>query len=69
MGTLELYDYISLFSLSLSSGKVFLDFKSELEETYRIYCQNHDVATTLLEAYEKDSTIQRHVLECLEKLR
>uniref|UniRef100_UPI0037E8DFAB dynamin-binding protein isoform X3 n=1 Tax=Semicossyphus pulcher TaxID=241346 RepID=UPI0037E8DFAB len=52
-----------------SIGKVFLDFKSELEEVYKIYCQNHDDAISLLESYEKDENIQRHVLECLERLR
>ncbi|XP_041714198.1 dynamin-binding protein isoform X2 [Coregonus clupeaformis] len=52
-----------------SIGKVFLDFKAELEEVYKIYCQNHDDAISLLEMYEKDESIQRHVLECLEKLR
>ncbi|KAM3859662.1 dynamin-binding protein [Diretmus argenteus] len=52
-----------------SIGKVFLDFKSELEEVYKIYCQNHDDAISLLETYEKDENIQCHVLECLEKLR
>ncbi|KAM7370770.1 hypothetical protein PAMP_010291 [Pampus punctatissimus] len=52
-----------------SIGKVFLDFKAELEEVYKIYCQNHDDAISLLESYEKDVNIQRHVLECLERLR
>ncbi|XP_030631903.1 dynamin-binding protein [Chanos chanos] len=52
-----------------SVGKVFVDFKAELEEVYKIYCQNHDDAISLLETYEKDATIQKHVLECLEKLR
>ncbi|XP_069011643.1 dynamin-binding protein isoform X3 [Embiotoca jacksoni] len=52
-----------------STGKVFLDFKAELEEVYKIYCQNHDDAISLLECYEKDENIQRHVLECLERLR
>uniref|UniRef100_A0A8C7DZ02 Dynamin-binding protein n=1 Tax=Oncorhynchus kisutch TaxID=8019 RepID=A0A8C7DZ02_ONCKI len=48
-----------------SIGKVFLDFKVELEEVYKIYCQNHDDAISLLEMYEKDESIQRHVLESL----
>ncbi|XP_042559276.1 dynamin-binding protein isoform X2 [Clupea harengus] len=52
-----------------SIGKVFLDFKVELEEVYKIYCQNHDDAISLLESYEKDEIIHKHVLECLEKLR
>ncbi|XP_046709642.1 dynamin-binding protein isoform X3 [Silurus meridionalis] len=52
-----------------SIGKVFLDFKSELEEVYKVYCQNHDDAIALLETYEKDENIQKQVLECLENLR
>ncbi|XP_063077999.1 dynamin-binding protein isoform X2 [Engraulis encrasicolus] len=52
-----------------SIGKVFVEFKGELEEVYKIYCQNHDDAISLLETYEKDENIQKHVLECLEKLR
>ncbi|XP_034050647.1 dynamin-binding protein isoform X2 [Thalassophryne amazonica] len=52
-----------------SIGKVFLGFKGELEEVYKIYCQNHDDAISLLESYEKDENIQSHVLECLERLR
>ncbi|KAK3559463.1 hypothetical protein QTP86_013640 [Hemibagrus guttatus] len=52
-----------------SIGKVFLDFKSELEDVYKVYCQNHDDAIALLETYEKDENIQKQVLECLENLR
>ncbi|XP_051925285.1 dynamin-binding protein isoform X3 [Hippocampus zosterae] len=52
-----------------SIGKVFLDFKTELEGAYNVYCQNHDDAISLLESYEKDENIQRHVLDCLERLR
>uniref|UniRef100_A0AAR2LRR3 Dynamin-binding protein n=1 Tax=Pygocentrus nattereri TaxID=42514 RepID=A0AAR2LRR3_PYGNA len=52
-----------------SIGNVFLDFKSELEEVYKVYCQNHNDAISLLETYEKDENIQKHVLECLENLR
>ncbi|XP_048843583.1 dynamin-binding protein isoform X2 [Brienomyrus brachyistius] len=60
--------YSSLLD-SDSIGQVFLDHRTDLEEVYKIYCQNHDDAITLLESYEKDATIQRHILECLEKLR
>nr|XP_061822672.1 dynamin-binding protein-like isoform X1 [Nerophis lumbriciformis] len=52
-----------------SIGNVFLDFKTELEGVYNVYCQNHDDAISLLESYEKDENIQGHVLECLERLR
>lgn len=58
-----------MFLYPVLSGKVFLDFKAELEEVYKIYCQNHDDAISLLESYEKDENIQCHVLECLERLR
>lgn len=51
------------------SGKIFLHFKAELEEVYKLYCQNHDDAISLLESYEKDENIQQHVLQCLERLR
>lgn len=57
------------FSNHVLSGKVFLDFKAELEQVYKIYCQNHDDAISLLESYEKEENIQRHVLQCLERLR
>lgn len=52
-----------------SIGQVFLSYKDQLEDVYKIYCQNHDDAISLLETYEKDENIQKHVLECLEKLR
>lgn len=50
-------------------GGVFLNLKDELEEVYKLYCQNHDDAISLLETYEKDENVQRHVLESLERLR
>ncbi|CAG5906131.1 unnamed protein product [Menidia menidia] len=50
-------------------GKVFLDFREDLQEVYKLYCQNHDDAISLLETYEKDKNIQCHVVECLERLR
>lgn len=62
------YCCFTIFIL-IRPGQVFLDYKGELEEVYKIYCQNHDDAISLLETYEKDENIQKHVLECLEKLR
>lgn len=50
-------------------GTVFLDFKCELEDVYKVYCQNHDDAINLLENYEKDENLHKLVLECLENLR
>ncbi|XP_078079167.1 dynamin-binding protein isoform X2 [Mustelus asterias] len=52
-----------------SIGHVFLSFRSELEDMYNIYCQNHEEAIALLEIYEKDKEIQGHVNACLEHLR
>lgn len=64
------FEHLTLRFLNhVLSGKIFLEFKAELEEVYKIYCQNHDDAISLLESYEKDENIQRHVLQCLERLR
>ncbi|XP_017292891.1 dynamin-binding protein isoform X2 [Kryptolebias marmoratus] len=52
-----------------SIGNVFVSYKDELEEVYKLYCQNHDESISLLETYEKDENVQRHVQDCLESLR
>ncbi|XP_052618296.1 dynamin-binding protein isoform X1 [Peromyscus californicus insignis] len=50
-------------------GPVFLDHRDELEGTYRVYCQNHDEAISLLEIYEKDEKIQKHLQDSLADLK
>ncbi|KAH0623856.1 hypothetical protein JD844_007025 [Phrynosoma platyrhinos] len=50
-------------------GSTFLALQTELEAVYKVYCQNHDEAIALLEAYEKDERVQKHLLESLEVLR
>ncbi|XP_058043062.1 dynamin-binding protein isoform X1 [Ahaetulla prasina] len=50
-------------------GPVFLELRAELEAVYKVYCQNHDEAIALLEAYEKDERVQKLLLESLEILR
>ncbi|KAM3835394.1 dynamin-binding protein isoform 2-T2 [Vipera latastei] len=50
-------------------GPVFLELQAELEAVYKVYCQNHDEAIALLEAYEKDEKVQKLLLESLEILR
>ncbi|KAJ1141162.1 hypothetical protein NDU88_007497 [Pleurodeles waltl] len=60
---------LSSFEASDSIGPVFLKHKTELEDVYKEYCQNHEEAIALLEAYEKDEKIQKHVLEYLEVLK
>ncbi|XP_032080986.1 dynamin-binding protein [Thamnophis elegans] len=50
-------------------GPVFLELQAELEAVYKVYCQNHDEAIALLEAYEKDERVQKLLLESLEILR
>ncbi|KAL7990711.1 hypothetical protein Chor_014141 [Crotalus horridus] len=50
-------------------GPVFLELRAELEAVYKVYCQNHDEAIALLEAYEKDEKVQKLLLESLEVLR
>ncbi|XP_075391232.1 dynamin-binding protein isoform X3 [Tenrec ecaudatus] len=50
-------------------GAVFLGHRLELEETYKVYCQNHDEAISLLEVYEKDEKILRHLQDSLAELK
>nr|XP_060624165.1 dynamin-binding protein isoform X1 [Anolis sagrei ordinatus] len=50
-------------------GSTFLSLRAELEAVYKVYCHNHDEAIALLEAYEKDERVQKHLLESLEVLR
>lgn len=52
-----------------SIGPVFLDHRDELEGTYKVYCQNHDEAISLLEIYEKDEKIQKHLQDSLADLK
>ncbi|XP_054437325.1 dynamin-binding protein isoform X2 [Pteronotus mesoamericanus] len=55
--------------ISDAVGPVFLDHRDELEGTYKVYCQNHDEAISLLEIYERDERIQRHLQGSLADLR
>ncbi|XP_037353945.1 dynamin-binding protein isoform X3 [Talpa occidentalis] len=50
-------------------GPVFLGHRDELEEIYKVYCQNHDEAISLLEIYEKDEKIQKHLQDSLANLK
>nr|XP_056705993.1 dynamin-binding protein [Euleptes europaea] len=50
-------------------GPTFLALRAELEDVYKGYCQNHDEAIALLEAYEKDERVLKHLLESLDILR
>ncbi|XP_066211633.1 dynamin-binding protein isoform X1 [Saccopteryx leptura] len=55
--------------ISDAVGPVFLDHRDELEGTYKVYCQNHDEAISLLEVYEKDERVQKHLQDSLADLR
>ncbi|XP_077734141.1 dynamin-binding protein isoform X1 [Canis aureus] len=55
--------------ISDAVGPVFLDHRDELEGTYKVYCQNHDEAISLLEIYEKDEKIQKHLQDSLADLK
>ncbi|XP_060027479.1 dynamin-binding protein isoform X5 [Erinaceus europaeus] len=50
-------------------GPIFLGHRDELEGTYKVYCQNHDEAISLLEVYEKDERIQKHLQDSLADLK
>ncbi|XP_052041324.1 dynamin-binding protein isoform X1 [Apodemus sylvaticus] len=60
---------LAALEISDTVGPVFLDHRDELEGTYRVYCQNHDEAISLLEIYEKDETIQKHLQDYLADLK
>ncbi|NWV85188.1 ARH38 factor, partial [Dasyornis broadbenti] len=50
-------------------GEVFLQIKSPLEDTYKIYCYHHDDAHTMLESYEKDEELKQHLRDCVQSLK
>ncbi|NXQ61680.1 ARH38 factor, partial [Anthoscopus minutus] len=50
-------------------GEVFLQIKGPLEDTYKIYCYHHDDAHTMLEYYEKDEELKKHLRDCVQSLK
>ncbi|XP_008568831.1 PREDICTED: dynamin-binding protein [Galeopterus variegatus] len=60
---------LAALEISDAVGPVFLDHRDELEATYKVYCQNHDEAISLLEIYEKDEKIQKHLQDSLADLK
>ncbi|XP_069316618.1 dynamin-binding protein [Eulemur rufifrons] len=60
---------LAVLEVSDAVGPVFLDHRDELEGTYKVYCQNHDEAISLLEIYEKDEKIQKHLQDSLADLK
>ncbi|XP_067840678.1 rho guanine nucleotide exchange factor 38 [Heptranchias perlo] len=50
-------------------GEIFLQIKTPLEEVYKIYCYHHDDANSLLEAYDKDEEIRRHLRNQIDALK
>ncbi|KAM6415445.1 dynamin-binding protein [Rhynochetos jubatus] len=60
---------LSTLEASDAIGPVFLSQRAELESVYRVYCQNHDEAISLLETYEKDEKMQKLLLDLLDSLR
>uniref|UniRef100_A0A8C3XUD3 Rho guanine nucleotide exchange factor 38 n=1 Tax=Chelydra serpentina TaxID=8475 RepID=A0A8C3XUD3_CHESE len=50
-------------------GEVFLQIKGPLEDTYKIYCYQHDDAHTMLETYEKDEELKQHLKHCVQSLK
>uniref|UniRef100_UPI00398ED0B0 rho guanine nucleotide exchange factor 38 n=1 Tax=Pristiophorus japonicus TaxID=55135 RepID=UPI00398ED0B0 len=50
-------------------GEIFLQIKTPLEEVYKVYCYHHDDANSLLETYNKDEEIRRHLRNQIEALK
>ncbi|XP_053423289.1 rho guanine nucleotide exchange factor 37 isoform X2 [Nycticebus coucang] len=47
-------------------GRLFLEFKEELEEVYKVYCANYDQALLLVEAYRKEPELQQEIQGIIE---
>ncbi|KAM5272193.1 dynamin-binding protein isoform 2-T2 [Ctenodactylus gundi] len=62
-------DLLAALEVSDAVGPVFLDHRDELEGTYKVYCQNHDEAISLLEVYEKNEKFQKHLQDSLADLK
>ncbi|XP_006874617.1 PREDICTED: dynamin-binding protein [Chrysochloris asiatica] len=50
-------------------GDVFLQIKGPLEDTYKIYCYQHDEAHSVLESYEKEEELKQHLSHCIQSLK
>ncbi|XP_054999913.1 rho guanine nucleotide exchange factor 38 [Sorex araneus] len=50
-------------------GDVFLQLRGPLEDTYKVYCYQHDEAQGVLEAYEREELLKRHLGPCLQALK
>ncbi|ELW64109.1 Dynamin-binding protein [Tupaia chinensis] len=50
-------------------GEVFLQIKGPLEDVYKIYCYHHDDARSVLESYEKEEELKRHLSQCVQSLK
>ncbi|XP_058405737.1 rho guanine nucleotide exchange factor 38 [Diceros bicornis minor] len=50
-------------------GEVFLQIKGPLEDVYKVYCYHHDEAHSVLESYEKDEELKRHLSLCTHSLK
>ncbi|XP_075468410.1 dynamin-binding protein isoform X2 [Ascaphus truei] len=61
--------FLAALENSDSVGLVFLEHRAELENVYKEYCQNHEETLALLETYEKDEKMQKHLLECMEIIK
>uniref|UniRef100_H0WME3 Rho guanine nucleotide exchange factor 37 n=1 Tax=Otolemur garnettii TaxID=30611 RepID=H0WME3_OTOGA len=47
-------------------GRLFLEFKEELEEVYKVYCASYDQALLLVEAYRKEPELQQEIQGIIE---
>ncbi|KAL1772225.1 rho guanine nucleotide exchange factor 38 [Sigmodon hispidus] len=50
-------------------GEVFLQIKGPLEDIYKIYCYHHDEAHSVLESYEKEEELKKHLNQCIQSLK
>ncbi|XP_053548505.1 dynamin-binding protein isoform X1 [Bombina bombina] len=61
--------FLATLEHSDSIGLVFLDHRTEIENVYKEYCQNHEETIAVLEVYEKDDKFQKHLVDCMEIIK
>ncbi|XP_004631345.1 rho guanine nucleotide exchange factor 37 [Octodon degus] len=47
-------------------GNLFLEFREDFEQVYKVYCANYDQALLLLEAYRKEPELQQEIQSIIQ---
>ena len=61
--------WISQSPEEMNVGRIFIEHIPRMKEVYKVYCRNHDDATTMLEKFEDDPDFRLPVQECLNNVK